>query len=438
MNKVIGIRREDKNEWERRVPLIPAHIAQLKQTHSIDFIVQKFPRRAFTEEEFREAGAQIDENLDQADIIFAVKEIPIPLLLPDKTYLFFSHTIKGQAYNMPLLQALLDLNATLIDYERIADDQGRRLVFFGRFAGMAGMIDTLYGLGQRFAAKGLNTCFSEVKPAYQYGALEDAKKQLRQIGEKIRSHGLPADAAPYIFGFAGYGNVSNGAQEIFDLLPHQTITAEELLSGKFDDQNRHLLIKLVFHEHEMVQPADTGHPFNLSEYFGHPERYKSIFTQYLPKLSVLINAIYWNVQYPRLLTKAFLKEHYQNIRLELVYDISCDIHGAIEITDHTTVPDNPAYVYEPASGNITPGYSGTGIVNMAVDNLPTEVPRDSSIAFSHSLLPFIAAIASADYDKDFDSLDLPTEIKRAVITHKGKLTADYQYLYDSLNKHQHR
>lgn len=144
----IGIRREDKNEWERRVPLTPAQVARLVQ-QQLPIMVQPSSIRAFADDSYAAAGTIVQEDLAAADIILAIKEIPLELLQPYKTYLFFSHTIKGQAHNMPLLRRLLELNCQLIDYERIVDQQNRRLIFFGEHAGLAGMVETLRTLGQR-------------------------------------------------------------------------------------------------------------------------------------------------------------------------------------------------------------------------------------------------------------------------------------------------
>ncbi len=429
MNEIVGIRREDKNEWERRVPIIPEHIRAIKEKHKLDFYVQPFERRAFLDDEFREAGAQITDDLSQAKVIFAVKEIPTRLIIPQKTYLFFSHTIKGQSYNMPLLQRMLETKSTLIDYERIADADGRRLVFFGRFAGLAGMIDALYGLGQRLRWHGYITPFIEVKPAYEYNDLEEAKSKLNELRRFIHKQGLPKEFAPYIFGFAGYGNVSQGAQEILDILPVEEIRPEqvpEILQGK----DNKTLYKIVYKELDLVAPNEGS--FDLQEYYHHPHNYHSIFEKNLSYLSVLINAIYWDNRYPRLLTKKWLHENQSQHRIELIYDISCDINGAIEITDRITVPSNPAYVYNPADESVQDGFSGKGVVNMAVDNLPTELPRDASVSFSQSLLPFIPQIMAADYSKSFEKLNLPSEIKRAVISHQGELTPEYLYLHEFL------
>jgi alpha-aminoadipic semialdehyde synthase len=155
MDNIIGIRREDKNKWERRVPLTPAHVAQLIRDYTLRILIQPSTIRVFSDEEYTAAGAAVQEDLSPAGIVLAVKEIPVELLQPGKTYLFFSHTIKGQSYNMPLLRRLLELNCQLIDYERVVNEQNRRLIFFGEHAGMAGMIDTLSALGQRLAWEGL-------------------------------------------------------------------------------------------------------------------------------------------------------------------------------------------------------------------------------------------------------------------------------------------
>ena len=149
MKIFIGIRREDKNIWESRTPLTPEQIKELSKDEHIGFIVQKSKTRAYSDNEYEKAGALVQEDLSPSSVVLAIKEIPIEFFQPKKTYIFFSHTIKGQKYNMPMLKRMMDLQCTLIDYEKIVDDKGRRLLFFGNYAGYAGMIDTLWALGQR-------------------------------------------------------------------------------------------------------------------------------------------------------------------------------------------------------------------------------------------------------------------------------------------------
>ncbi len=422
MIKTIGIRREDKNKWEIRVPIIPETVKHLKQQLGINFIVQPFKTRAFRDEEYLENGAEINEDLSNVDVIFAVKEIPINLILKNKIYLFFSHTIKGQSYNMPMLQALLDKNCTLIDYECIKDSSGKRLVFFGRYAGLAGMIDALYGLGKRLNYLGKQTPFIHVKPAYEYHDLEDAKLKIKIIAEEIFNFGL---SEPLVFGFAGYGNVSKGAQEIFDLLPYINLSPDELVTNYNNLENK--IYKVVFDENYMVRPKSKDDKFELKDYFQNPIKYESRFEEFLPYINVLINAIYWDNRYPRLVTKEYLKKN-NNGKLILISDISCDIDGAIEITYKATKPDNPAYVYNVKNDKYTDGFEGEGVVNMAVDNLPCELAKDSSISFSNSLEPFIKEIIEANFDEDFENLKVSDIIKNAIICYKGKLTPNYKYI----------
>ena len=177
----IGIRKEDKNIWEARVPLSPEQVASLV-ADGIQVVVQASDIRAFPEEQYRDAGATVVPDVPDTPVLFAVKEIPTELLQPKRTYLYFAHVIKGQAYNMEMLQRLLDLEATLIDYERIADDEGRRLIFFGRHAGLAGMIDTLWALGRRLEIEGYETPFAEIRQAKDYPNLGAAMDAIRKVG----------------------------------------------------------------------------------------------------------------------------------------------------------------------------------------------------------------------------------------------------------------
>jgi len=427
MSFTIGVRREDKNEWERRVPLIPEHIKQLKEKYDIETIIQPSSIRAFSDQEYIDSGANVSEDLSEAPVIFAVKEIPISLFQPRKTYVFFAHVIKGQKYNMPMLKKMMELGCNLIDYEKITDENGRRLVFFGHYAGLAGMFDTLWAFGKRMEIKGIETPFNEIKEAINYKDLNDIKDHLKMLGERIAKDGLPDDICPMVVGFAGYGNVSRGAQEILDLLPVEEITPEQLKTLS-ENYSNNVIYKVVFKEKDMVEPISPNANFDLQEYYSKPELYKPTFEQYLPYLTILMNCIYWEKRYPRLITKDYVERNYNQMKLEVVGDISVDVNGAIEFTEKTTDSGCPTFVYNPSNKKITDGYEGEGIVVMAVDNLPCELPRESSEAFSKLLFDFVPPIAKADYSVDFDSLDLPPEVKRAVILYHGKLAPDYEYI----------
>ena len=185
MSLVLGIRREDKNKWERRVPIIPEHIKELKEKYGINTIIQPSQIRAFSDKQYKEAGATVNEEIS-ASVILAIKEIPISYFEPDKTYVFFSHTIKGQEHNIPMLRKMMELKCNLIDYEKITNEKGRRLIFFGRYAGVAGMIDSLWAFGQRLKWKGIKSSISEIKQTIDYQDLDHAKEHLAKIGDKIK------------------------------------------------------------------------------------------------------------------------------------------------------------------------------------------------------------------------------------------------------------
>jgi len=428
----IGIRREDKNEWERRVPLIPAHVETLVRERDLRVLVQPSSIRAFSDADYVAAGALVQEDLSAADVIVAVKEIPVELLQPRKTYLFFSHTIKGQAYNMPLLRRLMELECQLIDYERILDAGNRRLIAFGEYAGLAGMLDTLAALGQRLDWEGVATPFSDLRQTHAYGDLATAREAVQMVGRRIAVEGLPEQLTPLVIGVAGYGNVSRGAQAMLDLLPTREIQPAELAAlATGGEADPHLVYKIVFKEEDTVTPIDRRKSFDLQEFFAHPDRYRSRFQDYLPHLSVLVNCIYWDAPYPRLVTKEAARQLYERHlqpRLRVIGDISCDIEGAIELTLKATELDNPTFIWDPQTGEARDGVAGRGPVIMAVDNLPCELPVESSTSFGDALSSFIPALAACDFDDDFESCALPPAFKRATILYHGQLTPAYRYL----------
>ncbi len=427
MKTFIGLRREDKNIWEKRIALTPDQLRELSMDGSIGFIVQPSGIRAFSDSEFEQAGIKVQEDLSPCSIIIAIKEIPLNFFVHGKTYLFFSHTVKGQSYNMPMLRQIMDKSCQLIDYERIVDEHSRRLLFFGKEAGYAGMFESLYALGKRLSVKGIKNPFSELNQCYEYGHLAKLKSAVKDIALKIKKEGIPEEICPFTCGFAGYGNVSRGAQEIFDLLPFIDISPEELFSKKLDSKDH--IYKVVFKEEHMVKPK-TG-KFDLSGYYNYPEQYESVFERYIPHLTMLINCIYWDNKYPALVTRHYLKTHGEH-KLLVIGDISCDINGAIECTVKSTVADKSIYIYDPVSENISDGVEGEGIAVMAIDNLPGILPVEASRDFGEKLKKFIPEIARADYSVDFDHCNLSPPIKNAMIVYQGKLTPKYKYLEEFL------
>lgn len=194
---VVGIRKEDPSRiWERRAPLTPDAVHHLVKSTGVDVLIQDCERRSFRTSDYVKAGAHVHKTLEPAHIVLGIKETPIdqvlttPVLSPwthkpvPRTHLMFSHTIKGQLYNMQLLSKFLTAPSTpdphllprLIDYELLTDDTGKRTVGFGWFAGgqfhavvltvhlinvrvVAGALETLAALSQALLKQGVASPF---------------------------------------------------------------------------------------------------------------------------------------------------------------------------------------------------------------------------------------------------------------------------------------
>jgi alanine dehydrogenase len=432
MNPKIGIRREDINRWEKRVPLIPSHARELAEKHGLEFRVQPSTIRVFTDDDYRAAGIAVEEGLTPCPVVFALKEIPIDLLEKNKVYIFFSHTAKGQTQNMPMLRRMMELGCTLIDYEKMVDEKGRRVLYFGNYAGHAGMVDTLWALGRRLDVEGLSHPFRGLEPTHRYQSLVEIKEAVGKLAWRIIKNGLPRELGTVVFGFFGYGHVSQGAQEIFDILPVETVRpadVRKLVETNAGAPGR--IYKAVFHEEDMVRPVDPSKPFDLQDFYENPQAYRPATEEVVPFLTVLVNGIYWTPKFPKYVTKPFLKKLYGGTsrpRLKVVGDITCDINGSIECTVQATDSENPVYVYDPAADRAIPGFEGNGPAVLAVYNLPAELPLESSTYFSGKLKDHVPAIAQADFAGRFETSGLPDVLRRAVILYRGSFTPDYAYL----------
>jgi alpha-aminoadipic semialdehyde synthase len=430
----IGIRRETK-PGERRTPLCPNAVRKLKDEHNIQTILQPHDKRAFSDDEYREVGALIKEDLSECPVVFGIKEMENDIFRPNGVFITFHHVIKGQKDNMPMLKFMMKTECTMIDYEKVTDEKNRRLIFFGRHAGYAGMIDTLHGFGLRLQAEGIETHFLQIKQSCEYFDLAEAKKEISKVADQIKKEGIPEKLFPLVFGFLGYGNVSQGAQIILDLLPVKVIEPDELddlIKNPNLEECKHTIYKVVFKEEHMVCPKDADHCFELQDYYDNPQNYDGVFAQnYLEYITVLVNGAYWSSKYPRSVTKSELKVLFSGDeppRLRFIGDISCDVEGGIEGTIRISYIDRPFYVYDPFKNTATDGVVGNGPAILAIDHLPTEIPRDASEFFSNTLLPFVPNIAKAAYEGAIDDCNLQEEIKKAVILWQGKFTSPYEYI----------
>lgn len=435
MNR-IAIRRENKNHWEKRAPLVPDDIVDLV-ARDISITVQPSEHRTFPDAAYTTAGAALRENIDDADLIMGVKEVPAEYFDRPAAWFYFSHTIKGQPQNMPMLQALMDSGSTLFDYELITNEQGQRLVFFGRHAGYAGAIETLVALSRRWEARGLNSPFTRLQQPYRYTDLAEALSVLEEIGQQIQIDGLPQSIAPLRIAVMGYGNVSDGVRHILDALPTKWHEPEDYLNLG-PDASRHQIHATVLREKDMVEPRDETASFDLQNFYDHPDGYRSAVHRYLRTSTAVIPTYYWDERYPRYIPNADLKRLAQadDLPLEVIGDITCDIQGSVEPTIRPASPGEPVYTFDPLTGEHHDGVGTEGVAIMAVDNLPCELSVDASHHFSAALAPFIPTLAQSDLLADsLEESGLPPVLQRACIVWRGRLTDSFENLQDPLNQY---
>jgi alpha-aminoadipic semialdehyde synthase len=237
-------------------------------------------------------------------------------------------------------------------------------------------------------------------------------------------------------GITGYGNVAKGAMEIADLLPITEINPDELDSLQNNSNlPSNLVYRVTFKERHLSKLKDEASgEFDLQDYYHHPEKYENQFEQYIPHLTILMNCMYWDDNYPRIVTKDYLEKLYFNgePKLKVIGDVTCDPDGSIEATHKGTEIEDPIFVYNPKTREPKMGASGDGLLIMSVDILPSELPRDASNAFADALIDYVPAITQCDYSARFDDLALPDPIKRALILHNGEFTPDYEYMKEFL------
>jgi saccharopine dehydrogenase (NAD+, L-lysine forming) len=400
MEKIkLGIIREGKVPPDHRVPLTPKQCKAIQVLYpNVEVIIQPSPIRAYQDAEYVAEGLQLDEDLSQCDIILGVKEVKITDLIPGKKFLFFSHTIKKQPYNRELLRAILDKKIEMIDYEVIKDKHNKRLIGFGRYAGIVGCYNG-------FRTYGLKHGLYDLKPAHKCADRKEMEAELSKVD-------LPKNTKIVL---TGYGRVGHGAVEIIDLLPIKEVAPEEFLTKDFDGPVfTHL-------EAEDYFGRKDGKPFSKQEFYTQPELYTSTFSRYLNVADIYVPCHYWNNKSPFIVTAEDLRS--PKLKTSVIADISCDIAGPIASTLRPSKISDPIYGYDPITQQEVDFMNDGAIAVMAVDNLPCELPLDASEDFGNELLKFVLP---ALLKEDSDNI-----IGRATETNKeGKLTELYSYLQD--------
>jgi len=394
----IGLIREGKVPPDLRVPFTPLQVEEIQQrfTH-VKVVCQESSFRSFKDDEFRELDIEVVKDIGDCDILMGIKEVPIDNLIANKTYLFFSHTIKKQPYNRKLLQAILKKNIRLIDYEALKDTQGNRLVAFGRFAGIVGAYNGLMTYGKRY------NLFS-LRRAFECYDINDLKLELRKVK-------LP----PIKIILTGAGRVGKGAMETLDTAGIRKVNAADFLSKEFDEPVYTQLSSADYHERK-----EGGH-FNREEFHRNPERYSSLFPKYTKVAQLLLAGAYWNPKAPVLFKREDMLD--PDFKMKVIADITCDINGSVPSTKRaSTIPD-PLYDYDPVTDSVLPALSNERyITTMAVDNLPCELPRSASEEFGRDLIDRIL--------KPLLVGDVDGIIKRGTVAEKGALTEEFHYLQD--------
>lgn len=394
----IGLIREGKTPPDKRVPFTPMQVQEIEQRFPhVKVTVQESPIRCFQDEEYRKFDADVLPDISGCDIIMGIKEVPPHQLIENKSYIFFSHTIKKQPYNRKLLQEILRKKIRLIDYETLTDTQGNRLVAFGRFAGMVGAYNALWTYGKRY-----NTF--QLRRAYQCFDVNELKLELRKVK-------LP----PVKMILTGAGRVAKGAMEALDTAGVRKVSPYDFTHTHFDEPVYVQLGSVDYHLRK------EGGNFNRDEFHKNPERYYSNFKNYFPHADILLAGAFWNPKAPVLFSVRDMLS--PNFKIKVIADITCDINGSIPSTKRASVIDDPVYDYDPSTDSVKPPFSFDKYVTaMAIDNLPCELPRSASEEFGHDLIDRILRPLLVD--------DPEGIIDRATIAIDGKLTDHFSYLQD--------
>ncbi len=391
----IGLIKEGKIPADNRVALTPAQCKWIHKNFKDTVIVaQSSSHRCFSDKEYLMAGAMVQDEMSDCDVLLGIKEVPIVDLIPGKTYLFFSHTKKKQPHNQKLLQTVLEKKITLIDYECLEHEDGQRIIGFGFFAGVVGAHNGMMAYGRRTAAFTLARVY-----------------QQRSFRELIHTYfGLKL---PNIkIAVTGSGRVAHGILEVMNLLEIHEVEPDEYLAKEYSYP-----VYVQLKGGDLYEHKSSGQ-YSRQHFHEQPEEYKSKFLPYAFATDVLMNGVYWDVNIPRLFEKELIQD--ARFRIQVIADVTDDEHGSVPINLGDQNIENPIYGVDKKSFQKTaPGLPGS-IDVMAVGNLPNELPRDASRYFGEQLIKFVLP---------YLTIGSPI-IDRATIVKQGQLTQPYHYLED--------
>lgn len=394
----IGLIKEGKIPLDKRVALTPSQALEVMEKYpEIKVVAQSSEIRCFSDDDYRQLGIDVVKDITDCDLILGVKEVPIKQLIPEKTFFFFSHTIKAQEYNRDLLRAILDKKIKLIDYETLTDLENNRIIAFGRWAGIVGAYNAIWTFGKRYN-------LFHLRRAHECFDLKDLQSEYSKVK-------LP----PIKIIITGGGRVAKGAMEVLYGIGLRKVTAFSILNERFNDPVFAQLNSRDYHT------KSGGGEFNRHEFFSHPHLYEGDFKKFAQVADLLIASAYWKPESPVLFeTKDVMSPDF---RIRVIADITCDIEGSIPSTKRSSTIEDPIYDYNPSEDAIEKAITDeANLTVMAVDNLPCELPRDASKSFGNELIKNVLPhLLGEDNDKI---------ISNATITEKGRLTEKYEYLQD--------
>ena len=392
-----GIIKERKNPPDRRVVFSPDELARLKQLYQgLTVKVESSDIRVFSDEDYRDLGIEVANDISDCSIFFGVKEVPIDYLIADKSYFFFSHTIKKQPHNRQLLRALLEKNIDFYDHETLVDTHNHRLIGFGKYAGIVGAYNAIRAFGIKFEL------FKLPKAATLSGK------------EALLAHLKRLVLPPLKFVVTGTGKVGSGVKEVLDAIKISEVSVENYLTKNYTQPVYTQIDVLEYNKRK------DGNVLNFNHFFDYPQEYVSDFERFTKVSDVYITAHFHANEAPKILTREMLQAN--DCKIKVVADISCDVDGSISCTLRSSTIDEPFYGYLPSENKEVDIFHPAAIVVMAVDNLPSELPKDASEGFGEMLMEHVIP---AFFNGDKDGI-----LQRAKMTEKGKLTPRFSYLQE--------
>ena len=395
----IGIIREDKSPPDSRVPLNPTQCKTLIDD-GIDIVVQSSQVRCFTDKDYQSAGVPVVIDVVDRDILIGVKEVPIGKLIPNKTYFFFSHTIKKQVYNRKLLQAVIERNIRLLDYEVLTNKSGARVIAFGKFAGMVGAHNSLWTYAQRTGTFEL----PRMKDLYNYAAAKDVYNKTKFPNVKLV--------------LTGTGRVANGAAQVLDDMGFHKVRPMDYITKQYDHPVYTQLSSFYYTKRKDKREFD-----DVRDFYNNPSLYESDFDHFLLNSDIMVNGIYWNNDAPAFFTLEQLTSDDFNIKV--IADVTCDIApiSSIPTTIKASTIADPVFGYDPQTQTESKPYQAHTLDMMTIDNLPNELPRDASTAFGEMFIEHVIPELIAGGGPMLD---------KGSVTRDGDLGKHFEYLRNYL------